>query len=186
MGFTGKKAMEWKLRYIEAFNTMEKKLIIKLPIDPLRLTLNPAPSDEIQAFKGMVHYWGYLEGVSGVEAEACMANALRVPKLELIDLLTIKSGWDILKLYTEALPSGLEQVPCCDQQELEPIHGLLTYWAYQTDQNREELSKSVCDTLRIPSFDSLPKPYRSHAISYIWKKLNCETGKRDALKENSN
>lgn len=26
MGFTGKKALEWKLKYIEAFNTMEQKL----------------------------------------------------------------------------------------------------------------------------------------------------------------
>lgn len=26
MGFTGKKALEWKLKYIEAFNTMEKKV----------------------------------------------------------------------------------------------------------------------------------------------------------------
>lgn len=27
MGFTGKKALEWKIRYIEAFNAMERKLI---------------------------------------------------------------------------------------------------------------------------------------------------------------
>ncbi|MDE6091832.1 MAG: Rha family transcriptional regulator [Ruminococcus sp.] len=27
MGFTGKKALEWKLKYIEAFNSMEKQLI---------------------------------------------------------------------------------------------------------------------------------------------------------------
>ena len=27
MGFTGKKALEWKLKYIEAFNLMEQKLI---------------------------------------------------------------------------------------------------------------------------------------------------------------
>ncbi len=27
MGFTGKKALEWKLKYIEAFNSMERQLI---------------------------------------------------------------------------------------------------------------------------------------------------------------
>ena len=26
MGFTGKKSLEWKLKYIQAFNDMEKKL----------------------------------------------------------------------------------------------------------------------------------------------------------------
>lgn len=31
MGFTGQKALEWKLKYIEAFNKMEKMLIEKAP-----------------------------------------------------------------------------------------------------------------------------------------------------------
>jgi Rha family phage regulatory protein len=33
MGFTGKKAMKWKIRYIEAFNAMEKELIKRLRQD---------------------------------------------------------------------------------------------------------------------------------------------------------
>lgn len=33
MGFTGKKAMEWKLKYIEAFNEMEKQIRLELPTD---------------------------------------------------------------------------------------------------------------------------------------------------------
>ena len=33
MGFTGKKALEWKLKYIEAFNLMEQKLREKLEIN---------------------------------------------------------------------------------------------------------------------------------------------------------
>ena len=31
MGFTGKKALEWKIKYIEAFNEMEEKLRNKTP-----------------------------------------------------------------------------------------------------------------------------------------------------------
>lgn len=33
MGFTGKKALEWKLKYIEAFNAMEKKLSQPLSLE---------------------------------------------------------------------------------------------------------------------------------------------------------
>ena len=46
MGFTGKKAMEWKLKYIEAFNEMEKELNTKpknkmqVMADELTATLN--------------------------------------------------------------------------------------------------------------------------------------------------
>ena len=41
MGFTGKKALEWKIRYIEAFNAMERELMAgprhdtQLPSDPI-------------------------------------------------------------------------------------------------------------------------------------------------------
>jgi Rha family phage regulatory protein len=34
MGFTGKQAMAWKIRYIEAFNAMEKALIGKKAVEP--------------------------------------------------------------------------------------------------------------------------------------------------------
>ncbi len=36
MGFTGAKALEWKLKYIQAFNAMEKEMI-KLPASPMEL-----------------------------------------------------------------------------------------------------------------------------------------------------
>ncbi|WP_457571838.1 Rha family transcriptional regulator, partial [Desulfovulcanus sp.] len=39
MGFTGKKAMEWKIRYIEAFNAMEKRLS-DISKDMVKLTYN--------------------------------------------------------------------------------------------------------------------------------------------------
>ena len=32
MGFTGQKALEWKLKYIEAFNRMERMLMEKAPL----------------------------------------------------------------------------------------------------------------------------------------------------------
>ena len=39
MGFTGKKALEWKLKYIEAFNGMERKLANRSTINPAELSL---------------------------------------------------------------------------------------------------------------------------------------------------
>ena len=34
MGFTGKSALDWKLRYIQAFNEMEKQLKEGIPTTP--------------------------------------------------------------------------------------------------------------------------------------------------------
>lgn len=35
MGFTGKNALEWKLKYIQAFNEMEKQLASSKPVSKL-------------------------------------------------------------------------------------------------------------------------------------------------------
>jgi Rha family phage regulatory protein len=53
MGFTGKKALQWKIRYIEAFNEMEAEL--------LRRSASPAPtyppfSDDYASRTEMIYY----------------------------------------------------------------------------------------------------------------------------------
>lgn len=51
MGFNGKKAMEWKLKYIQAFNEMESQLSPKLPqnfAEALRLAADQAEQIESQ------------------------------------------------------------------------------------------------------------------------------------------
>ena len=42
MGFTGAKALKWKLRYIEAFNAMEAELRTRPAIDPMTVLNDPA------------------------------------------------------------------------------------------------------------------------------------------------
>lgn len=41
MGFTGEKALKWKLRYIEAFNAMEAELRDRPAIDPMQVLKDP-------------------------------------------------------------------------------------------------------------------------------------------------
>jgi len=47
MGFTGKKALRWKLKYIEAFNAMEQKLSTRPALDASRSTLTPEQREEL-------------------------------------------------------------------------------------------------------------------------------------------
>jgi Rha family phage regulatory protein len=42
MGFTGSKALKWKMRYIEAFNIMEDELRKRPAIDPMQVLSDPA------------------------------------------------------------------------------------------------------------------------------------------------
>lgn len=61
MGFTGAKALKWKLRYIEAFNSMERELRDRPAVDPMVILNDPA------AMRGLLLNYG--ERVLALEAE---------------------------------------------------------------------------------------------------------------------
>jgi Rha family phage regulatory protein len=56
MGFTGKQAMAWKIRYIEAFNAMEKALIGKKAVNP-----GACDPQEINALVGLARTLAYFD-----------------------------------------------------------------------------------------------------------------------------
>ncbi|MEP9376196.1 phage regulatory protein/antirepressor Ant [Aquabacter sp. CN5-332] len=61
MGFTGPKALKWKLRYIEAFNLMEGELRARPAVDPAKVLNDPA------AMRGLL--LSYTEKVLELEAK---------------------------------------------------------------------------------------------------------------------
>lgn len=61
MGFTGAKALKWKLRYIEAFNTMEAELRSRKAVDVSAVLSNPA------ALRGLLA--DYTEKVMKLQGE---------------------------------------------------------------------------------------------------------------------
>ncbi len=74
MGFTGKKAMEWKLKYIEAFNQMEKKL--------QNPQISPNPHYRTRMVKTAVKDIGdtanVIAEVFGVKKPMAMASAMQM------------------------------------------------------------------------------------------------------------
>lgn len=73
MGFTGQKALEWKLKYIEAFNRMEKMLV------------NQAPSyqiaDPIERAKAWIQEKKALEGhIEALKPKALFADSVATSK----------------------------------------------------------------------------------------------------------
>jgi len=58
MGFTGQKAIQFKLAYIQAFNEMEQHIQRQMPSDPVELALQTSLKNyqEIKSIKGDVEY----------------------------------------------------------------------------------------------------------------------------------
>lgn len=75
MGFTGKRALEWKIKYIEAFNAMEKQLKEQSnQLPPVQPTINPqltctlAASDAIAMGQMFINTFHAEEGIAYAKA----------------------------------------------------------------------------------------------------------------------
>jgi len=80
MGFTGEKALKWKLRYIDAFEHMEAELRNRPAVDPIRVLNDPA------AMRGLL--LTYSEKVLALEK----ANADMQPKVDAFARLAEAEG----------------------------------------------------------------------------------------------
>jgi Rha family phage regulatory protein len=88
MGFTGKKAVDWKLKYIEAFSSMEAALRQQTAGEMRRADIPPLESEEIshsrmvKVLRAMLAYWAYLDQLPLDIAETTFCIHLGVRRLE--------------------------------------------------------------------------------------------------------
>lgn len=85
MGFTGKKAMEWKIKFLEAFNAMEQRIKdgggFQLPQsfgEALRLAADQA--EQIEAMRPKIEALGRLEASEGSQLPSVVAKVLSMPQ----------------------------------------------------------------------------------------------------------
>lgn len=90
MGFTGKKALEWKLKYIEAFNQMEEKLKTpKLSPNPHYRTrmIKTAVKDISETADVIAQYFGVKPGMARSAAMTMVGSAYGIDPEPLRQLL---------------------------------------------------------------------------------------------------
>ena len=90
MGFTGKKALEWKLKYIEAFNAMEKQLKTpKLSPNPHYRTrmIKTAVKDISETADVIAQYFGVKPGMARSAAMTMVGSAYGIDPEPLRQLL---------------------------------------------------------------------------------------------------
>lgn len=94
MGFTGKKALEWKLKYIEAFNQMEEKLKTpKLSPNPHYRTrmIKTAVKDLSETADVIAELFGVKKGMSTAAAMKMVGSAYGIDTAPLMPLLPAES-----------------------------------------------------------------------------------------------
>ena len=88
MGFTGKKAMEWKEKFLEAFNAMETTLIAGSPTQKSRLQIPPRESEEkrrlrtVAMIKAFSAVWAYADDLCPSTTDMALCAHLEIQSLD--------------------------------------------------------------------------------------------------------
>jgi len=107
MGFTGKRAMDWKLRYMEAFNSMEQALR-----QPEQAALPPSTAQDRKPLRDIVHAWTRVAGLdhqtawSQVRAHFSLARIDHLPAAWIPDAIAFVQARIDALAGQKALPAG--------------------------------------------------------------------------------
>ena len=140
MGFTGKRALEWKVRYIEAFNAMERALIEGAHGQPVTLALTPSTVADRKPLNDLVQIWVDAAPITKrqawemIHAHFCIASIkdFTVEELEIV--------MDFVQARIDALPKALPAPEPADLPALKyPLHD----FKQAEDVNRALASKTT-------------------------------------------
>ena len=113
MGFTGKKALEWKLKYIAAFNEMEKILTQQTSIEwkEARLLGKQARREETDEIKELITY---AEGQGSTHADIMyvtysklVKKMLGIDSREMADTLTLSRAAEMERIIRHVIQDGI-------------------------------------------------------------------------------
>ena len=107
MGFTGAKALKWKLRYIDAFNAMDAELRSRPAVDPMAVLNDPAAmrgllltyTEKVMALEGEVAVLGpkadALDRIATADGSLCVTDAAKTLQMRPSDLFSYlrSHGW---------------------------------------------------------------------------------------------
>ena len=100
MGFTGKRAIKWKISYIDAFSAMERTLIrAQGKPEPLKL---PSESEDQRRERGLViikallKFWSVSDGISIDIATRILCSALKITGLEEFTMDHFSPAWSFV------------------------------------------------------------------------------------------
>ena len=178
MGFTGTKALAWKLRYIEAFNAMEKKLRKQLESNNSReLDATHEESNQPFQFKqwkqidgekikgiiGWLNYWCQIDGLKFDEAVKQLCTVIQVNNLQEIqeeDAVYIYNFiWcSFFKIRNKA---GIELA----EEQQSAFNGLLLFWEKCIGESYDNIASFICTKCNIKSFDEIKQHSLDKALN---------------------
>ena len=178
MGFTGKKAMAWKEKFLEAFNMMETRLrrvaLESKDSGSVRrdAQLTPRNHDfprkkctkrQVEALRDLITFWSYVEGCLESEAEALLLHSLRVPALAELQqsafLEASRTAWRFIfqrSDFSGASPASV--------QSSKVLQATLRTWEFYCDHKGSDIADYVCNACKTSTLQELGEKDTQKAI----------------------
>jgi len=128
MGFTGKRAIKWKIDYLNTFNAMEAALI-RAQGKPAPLRLPPETEEQFRergliVIKALLKFWAVSDGISIGMATKVLCSALKITDLDNFSMDHFGPAWDfILRTFFMPASAGENQnsAPFSEEDALEVV-----------------------------------------------------------------
>lgn len=162
MGFTGKKAMQFKIAYIEAFNAMEKSLMKYKNKEQKTKYLELEPRDKsipmppaftsllsekgLKGIKGLIQFIAFLNSTTYEEIEKYCLKTLGISSLKECNDYMGNTLINLLNFYQSNMFFFEAQNDCSKLETYKnTFYGLMDYWEiFRKDITREYIEFYLC------------------------------------------
>ncbi|EHJ48798.1 phage regulatory protein, Rha family [Solidesulfovibrio carbinoliphilus subsp. oakridgensis] len=194
MGFTGKKALAWKVRYIQAFNAMEKKLqdLNSPPRPELGTTAGekerPRPElgttpeekgrprfqfeapmsmdlEKMEGIRGWLDYWCYIDDLDIEEAIQQLCIVLQVQNLN--DLQESDTTCAYNFIWWSLFKIKSKNGIELTEKEKEAFCGLIKFWEKCVGEDYDNIIYFICTKCSIVSIEDIKQHSLQKAFNAV-------------------
>ena len=149
MGFTGKKALIWKAKYIEAFNRMEQELTRKETI-PRGLFILPPESEEelhercLGIIDGLLGFWAFQDKIPYQKVENLLCAHLNINGMHCFSFGHFLKAWNFIIQSACFLGNEGKIMEFDDVVNIENVMRASTYFRHTQDMDVKAMLESIC------------------------------------------
>lgn len=175
MGFTGKKAMRFKVLYIETFNAMEKALleqskkrgrkkqeqkeIVEEPLPLSSVFSGPIPltQSEKEGIQGIIDFMAFLNNASPDSIKEYLFNTMGVPSYEKFFYQDIRDILNILQARKFSIRHPFPRLDNPNRLELaeKAFYGLMKLWSMTLGGAEKEIKNYICNRAGVLFIDDI-------------------------------
>lgn len=190
MGFTGKKAMQFKIAYIEAFNAMEKSLMKYKNKEQKTKYLELEPRDKsipmppaftsllsekgLKGIKGLIQFIAFLNSTTYEEIEKYCLKTLGISSLKECNGYMGNTLINLLNFYQSNMFFFEAQNDCSKLETYKnTFYGLMDYWEiFRKDITREYIEFYLCKISDLQKIEQIQtKEQYTKGIFAIYKAI---------------